>query len=90
MGKYKCTRGLSVPRAEFMLTLDCAVMHTVKTSSAAADNESCELFCPMAVFLIYAPARSFSGEGSLPEVMFHSYQFYSEEALVKGSEELSC
>lgn len=33
-----------MPRAEFMLTLDCAVMHTAKMSSAAADNEPCELF----------------------------------------------
>lgn len=79
-----------MPRAEFMLTLDCAVMHIVKRALQLLTTSpvSC-LFCPMAVFLIYAPARSFSGEGSLPEATFHSYQFYSEKALVKGSEELS-
>lgn len=48
------------------------------------------LFCPMAVFFICAAARSFSGEGHLPEATLHSYQFYSEEALGKGLEELSC
>lgn len=89
-------RGPNVLKAEFMLTLDCAVMHRAKTWAMLLlpTSPGSSLFCPVAVFHLSMHQLGASlVKWACPKPHFaKGYQLFSEETEAgasRGSEETS-